>query len=159
MIVSTAAFALSFKAGNGGGKPMSRSRVRFSILLGLGLAVLVWATWPPSQVALTDRCTPQKGPPGLAALLYPGPFWRGQLEAIAAERDDLLAQPARRARIDSDSAQQTGGIESRMSRLSRDEIDDPAEKERREMAQQSARMRRLVWLLECETRIRQRLEP
>ncbi|SEH56639.1 hypothetical protein [Magnetospirillum fulvum] len=137
---------------------MSRSRIRILILLGVGLAVMVWATWPPSQVALTDRCAPEKGPPVLAALLYPGPFWRGQLDAIGAERDDLLGKPARRARQDAESAQQTGGIESRMSRLSRDEADDPAEKERRALAQQSARMRRLVWLLQCETEIRQRLE-
>jgi len=140
------------------GKPMSRSRIRILILLGLGLAVLIWATLPPSQVALTDRCEPQKGPPGLAALFYPGPFWRGQLEAIATERDDLLGQPARRARLEAESAQQTGGIESRMSRLSRDETDDPAEKERREAAQQSSRMRRLIWLMQCDAEIRQRLE-
>jgi len=136
---------------------MSRARVRSLILLGLGVIVLIWATWPPSQVALTDRCQPEKGPPGLAALLYPGPFWRGQLEAIAAERNDLMAQPARRARLDEESARQTGGIESRMSRLSRDEADDPAEKERREIARQSTRMRRLAWLFQCDAEIRQRL--
>lgn len=134
---------------------MSRARVRMLVLLGLGLIVLVWATWPPSQVVLTDRCEPERGPPSLAALFYPGPFWRGQLDAIAAERDNLLAQPARRTRLDEESARQTGGIESRMSRLSRDETDDPAEKERREIARQSTRMRRLAWLLQCDTEIRQ----
>ncbi|EPY02328.1 hypothetical protein [Magnetospirillum fulvum] len=136
---------------------MNRARVRTLILLGLGVIVLIWATLPPSRIALTDRCEPEKGPPGLAALIYPGPFWRGQLEAIAAERNDLMAQPARRARLEEESAQQTGGIESRMTRLSREETDDPAEKERRDIARQSARMRRLAWLFQCDDEIRQRL--
>lgn len=136
---------------------MNRARVRTLSLLGVGVIVLIWATLPPSRVALTDQCQPEKGPPGLAALLYPGPFWRGQLEAIAAERNDLMAQPARRARLDEESAQQTGGIESRMTRLSREEADDPAEKERREIARQSVRMRRLAWLYQCDADIRQRL--
>ncbi|CCG39819.1 hypothetical protein [Magnetospirillum molischianum] len=137
---------------------MNWSRVQIAVLLVLGLAAMVWATWPPSQVALNDHCEPQQGPPQLSATLYPGPFWRGQLDAIAAERSDLMAQPARRTRLEEESARQTGGIESRMNRLSRDETDDPAEKERREAAQQSTRMRRLAWLFLCETEIRQRQE-
>jgi hypothetical protein len=122
----------------------------------LGLGIMVWATLPPSQIVLDDSCRPQGGPPTLSAALYPGLFWSGQLDALVAERNDLLAQPARRERIEAETAILAGGIETRMSRLSRDEADDLAEKERRAAETQSALLRRINWVMHCESEIRQR---
>ena len=97
----------------------------------------------------------------LSALLYPGPFWRAQAEAVVAERDRLLTQPARRARIAAEAereAREATGFESRMTRLSRDEAgaDDREARERQAAAEQAARLRRLGVLIACEADIARR---
>jgi len=130
-------------------------RLRMMSVVGMvaGVAVLVWATLPPRAVAVDESCQPLGGPARLSALLYPGPFWRTQLEAVLAERDDLLAQPARRARLAAEAereAREAPGIESRMMRLSREDTQiDPEAQDRRASAEQAARLRRLSWLIGC----------
>jgi hypothetical protein len=138
---------------------MKRPRLRDMLLMGAGLAFLGWAVLPPSSLSLDESCTPSGGPPSLSAALFPGLFWERQLVAVLAERDDLLARPARRARIDAQIRSEASAIEGRMDRLNREQgrIDDRAEKERHDMAEQSARLKRVAWLMGCEADIRQKL--
>lgn len=138
---------------------MAGMRIRDLALLGVGLGALVWAILPPSSLALDESCDPSGGPAAISATLFPGPFWQRQLTAAMAERDDLLARPARRARIEAQIQRESSAIEGRMERLSREQgrIDDQAEKERRDMAEQSARLKRVAWLMGCEGEIRRRL--
>jgi len=128
------------------------------VLLGLGLAALIWATLPPDEVALTDACTPISGPARVSSVLYPGPFWRRQLAAIEAEQLELLSFPARRARLEAEAARQTSGIEGKMERLSREQEEDPATRERREAERHAARLKRVIWLTDCASAIHQRLD-
>jgi len=138
---------------------MVKLRLRDMLLVGSGVAFLVWAALPPSSLSLDESCAPQNGPPALSAALFPGSFWEKQLTAVLIERDDLLARPARRARIDAQVKSEASAIEGRMDRLNREQgrIDDRAEKERHDMAEQSARLKRVAWLMGCEGEIRQRL--
>lgn len=147
-----------------GGEAMEGKRWRDIALVACGVAVLGWATWPPDKVALDEGCGPLGGPASFSAALYRGGFWRAQLDAVVAERNDLLIQPARRERIKSEEereAREASPLESRMMRLSQDQnrVDDQAERERLEMARQSARLRRITWLMACEADIRRRLSP
>ncbi|KIL97241.1 hypothetical protein CCC_00302 [Paramagnetospirillum magnetotacticum MS-1] len=134
-------------------------RLRDILLIGAGLAFLGWAVAPPSSLSLNESCGPGNGPPMLSAALFPGSFWEKQLVVVLAERDELLARPARRARIDAQIQAEASAIEGRMERLNREQsrVDDRAEKERRDMAEQSARLKRVAWLMGCEGEIRQRL--
>ncbi len=134
-------------------------RLRDMLLIGAGLAFLVWAVLPPSSLALNESCAPQGGPASISAALFPGSFWEKQLTVVLAERDELLGRPARRARIEAELQREASAIEGRMDRLNREQsrIDDRAEKERQEMAEQSARLKRVAWLMGCEGEIRQRL--
>lgn len=138
---------------------MARVRIRDMALLGVGFGALVWAILPPDSLALEESCEPAGGPASISAVLFPTSFWQRQLSAAVAERDDLLARPARRARIEAQIQRESSAIEGRMERLSREQgrIDDRAEKERREMAEQSARLKRIAWLMGCEGEIRRRL--
>ena len=138
---------------------MAMPRLRDMLLIGAGLAFLVWAVLPPSSLALDKSCAPHGGPASVGAALFPGTFWEKQLTAALAERDDLLARPARRARIDAQVQSEASAIEGRMDRLNREQgrIDDRVEKERHDMAEQSARLKRVAWLMGCEGEIRQRL--
>ncbi len=142
---------------------MATFRLRDLLLVAGGVAVLAWATLPPDKVAFDEECRPNGGPTAFSAVLYPDTFWRRQLDAAVAERDYLLIQPARRARIEAEmerESRESSVLEDRMMRLSREQsrVDDAAERERREAAQQSARLRKLAWLMRCEADIRQRLE-
>jgi hypothetical protein len=126
-----------------------------------GAAALLWATLPPDEVALGQTCHPLGGTARLSSFLYPGPFWRAQHAALVAERDMLLAQPARRARLAAEAereARDAPGIESRMTRLSREEqqTDDRDAQERRAAAEQTERLKRLTWLIGCEEEIARR---
>lgn len=134
-------------------------RLRDMLLIGSGVAFLVWAVLPPSSLAIDEACAPQGGPASISASLFPGTFWEKQLTSVVAERDDLLARPARRARIEAQIQREASNIEGRMDRLNREQsrIDDRAEKERHDMAEQSARLKRVAWLMACEGEIRQRL--
>lgn len=138
---------------------MTRLRLRDILLIGAGLAFLGWAVLPPSSLSLDESCSPTGGPPSLSAALFPGTFWQRQLTAILAERDDLLARPARRARIEAQIRAEASAIEGRMDRLNREQgrIDDRAEKERHDMLEQSTRLKRVAWLMECEAGIHQKL--
>ncbi|WP_043743322.1 hypothetical protein [Paramagnetospirillum magneticum] len=138
---------------------MTTLRLRDMLLIGAGLAFLGWALLPPSSLSLNESCAPSNGPPSLSAALFPGTFWEKQLTAVLVERDELLARPARRARIDAQIKAEASAIEGRMDRLNReqDRIDSRAEKERHDMAEQSARLKRIAWLMGCEGEIRQRL--
>ncbi|EME68277.1 hypothetical protein H261_19244 [Paramagnetospirillum caucaseum] len=138
---------------------MIKLRLRDMVLAGAGLVFLGWAVLPPSSLALDESCVPHGGPPSLSAALFPETFWERQLAAVLEERDDLLARPARRARIDAQIRSEASAIEGRMDRLNREQgrIDDRAEKERHDMAEQSARLKRVAWLMGCEGEIRQRL--
>jgi hypothetical protein len=138
---------------------MATLRLRDMLLIGAGLGFLGWAVTPPSSLSLDESCKPGNGPPAISAALFPGAFWEKQLMAVLIERDDLLARPARRARIDAQIQAEASAIEGRMDRLNREQsrVDDRAEKERRDMAEQSARLKRIAWLMGCEGEIRQRL--
>jgi hypothetical protein len=138
---------------------MATLRLREALLIGSGLVLLGWAVMPPESLSLDPSCSPGGGPPAVSAVLFPGTFWSKQLEAVLAERDELLGRPARRARIEAQIQSEASAIEGRMDRLNREQsrIDDRAEKERREMAEQRARLTRIAWLMECEGEIRQRL--
>lgn len=138
---------------------MATLRLRDMLLIGAGLGFLGWAVIPPSSLSLDESCKPGNGPPAISAALFPGAFWEKQLMAVLIERDDLLARPARRARIDAQIQAEASAIEGRMDRLNREQsrVDDRAEKERRDMAEQSARLKRIAWLMGCEGEIRQRL--
>lgn len=124
-----------------------------------GLAFLGWAVWPPSALSLTEACGPSGGPASISAALFPGTFWRKQLVAVVVERNDLLSRPARRARIDAQIRAESSAIEGRMDRLSREQgrPTDQEEKERQDQEEQSARLKRVAWLMGCEGEIRQRL--
>lgn len=138
---------------------MAFMRSRDMLLIGSGLAFLGWAVLPPSALSIDESCSPVNGPAVLSATLFPGWFWSKQLAAAVAERDDLLSRPARRARIEAEIQREASNIEGRMDRLSREQtrIDDRAEKERHDMAEQSARLKRVAWLMACEGEIRQKL--
>jgi hypothetical protein len=138
---------------------MKTARLRDLAVIGAGLAFLVWAVMPPSALSLTESCSPSGGPASISAALFPGTFWRKQLSAVVAERNDLLARPARRARIDAQIRAESSAIEGRMDRLSREQgaTSDAEERERREMEEQSARLRRVAWLMGCEGEIRRKL--
>ena len=124
-----------------------------------GLTFLGWAVWPPSALTLTEACGPGGGPAAISAALFPGTFWRKQLSAVVLERNDLLSRPARRARIDAQIRAESSAIEGRMERLSHEQGQptDQEEKERRDQEEQSARLKRVAWLMACEGDIRQRL--
>jgi len=117
---------------------------------GLIAASLVWATLPPDEVAFDRACAPN-GSAALSAALYGGVFWRGQLRAAVAERDRLLALPARLEQL-KEEARAAAGIEARMSRLAESEEGpaDPA-------VEQSRRIEKLVWLVRCQSVIESRL--
>ena len=138
---------------------MMRLRLREMLLIGTGLALLGWAVLPPSSLSIDPSCSPNGGPPSVSAVLFPGTFWAKQLEAVLIERDELLGRPARRARIEAQIQSEASNIEGRMDRLNREQsrIDDRAEKERHDMAEQSARLKRIAWLMGCEGEIRQKL--
>ena len=141
---------------------MANTRLRDALILAGGLAVFFWATLPPSKVAFDDQCEPAGGPATFSAMIYRGSFWQSQLDAAIAERNDLLAQPARRARNQAEAereARENPAMEERMMRLSRDQerIDDRYERERHEAALQSARLKRIALLMACETQISQKI--
>ncbi|MBV5324466.1 MAG: hypothetical protein J0626_03905, partial [Rhodospirillaceae bacterium] len=84
------------------------------------------------------------------------------LDAAVIERNDLLTQPARRARNQLEAereARENPAGEERMMRLSRDQerIDDRYERERHEAALQSARLKRIAVLMRCEAEIAQKV--
>jgi hypothetical protein len=141
---------------------MAGSRTRDISILAAGLAMLVWAAIPPDKVALDDDCEPGGGPAAFSAMIFRGAFWRAQLDAVTAERDDLLSQPARWARNQEEAAREARenpAMEERMMRLSREQerVDDKIERERREAQRQSVRLKRIAWLMACEGRIAQKL--
>jgi hypothetical protein len=137
---------------------MARQWVGMAVFGLAGVGALYWATLPPDEVAFDAACLPHSGPSALAARLHPDDFWQAQLAAAAVERDRLLAQPGRRARIAEEEKHETSAVEARMSRLTRE--DDGAsrdERQRREAAEQRHRLERLAWLMGCEATIRRRL--
>ena len=141
---------------------MAGLRMRDALILAGGLAIFFWATLPPDQVALNEACEPAGGPAVFSAKIYPGSFWRSQLDAVINERNDLLTQPARRARNQAEierEMRENPALEEKMMRLSREQgrIDDRIEKERHEAALQSARLKKVTWLMQCEAEITQRL--
>lgn len=138
---------------------MARVSKRDLGLIALGLSFLGWAIIPPDSVSLDPSCGPNGGPAALSAAVFHDAFWGKQLRAVVAERDDLLARPARRARLEEEERREASAIEGRMDRLNREQsrVDNRAEKERQEMAEQSARLKRVNWLMQCETVIRQKL--
>ena len=141
---------------------MANTRLRDALILAGGLAVFFWATLPPGKVAFNDQCMPAGGPAVFSAMIYRGSFWQAQLDAAIAERNDLLTQPARRARNQDEAereARENPALEERMMRLSRDQerIDDRYERERHEAALQSARLKRIAVLMACETEISQKI--
>jgi hypothetical protein len=139
---------------------MTRNHRHLLLLLGLGAAALAWATFPPSEIALSDACTPLPGPAQWSSALYPGPFWRRQLAAVETEQLELLSYPARRARLEAEAeaARRLSPIESKMERLSQEQGEDPAVKERHEAERHAARLKRAIWLTDCAGRIHQRLD-
>jgi hypothetical protein len=141
---------------------MASKRMRDGLILAAGLGLFLWATLPPTKVSLDESCQPAGGPAAFSALIYPSSFWRSQLESLVAERDDLLAQPARRARAQAEAEREmreNPALEERMMRLSREQerVDDKIERERREAAAQSARLKRVTWLMQCEAEVAARL--
>ena len=141
---------------------MTNPRIRDALILAGGLAVFFWATLPPDKVAFDDKCEPAGGPASFSAMIYRNSFWQSQLDAAVAERNDLLTQPARRARNQEEvarEARENPALEERMMRLSRDQerIDDRYERERHEAALQSARLKRIALLMACETTISQKI--
>lgn len=137
---------------------MARRWVSAAVIGLAGAGSLYWATLPPGEVAFDAACRPDSGPPALAAWLHGDDFWRAQLAAAAVERDRLLAQPGRRARIAEEEKHETSSIEARMSRLSRDDDGTSRDdRQRREAAEQRHRLERLAWIMGCEATIRHRL--
>jgi hypothetical protein len=140
---------------------MANRWISLGVAAVLGLGALTLATLPPDGLAIDAACQPDPGPSSLAALLHGDTFWRAQLAAAAVERDRLLAQPGRRARIAEEEKRETSTVEARMSRLTRE--DDGAsrdERQNREAAEQRHRLERLGWIMQCEAKIRRRLgEP
>lgn len=142
---------------------MANTRVRDALILTGGLALFFWATLPPNKVAFDEQCEPAGGPAAFSAFIYRDSFWQSQLDAAIAERDDLLTQPARRARNEAEiqrEARENPALEEKMMRLSREQsrIDDRYEKERHEAALQSARLKRVALLMACETVIAEKLK-
>ncbi|MDO8608452.1 MAG: hypothetical protein Q7R40_18120 [Phaeospirillum sp.] len=138
-------------------------RLRDALILAGGLGLFLWATLPPGKVVFNEECEPTGGPAAFSALIYPTSFWQSQLDAAMAERGDLLAQPARRARAAAEAereARENPALEERMMRLSREQsrVDDRYEKERIEAALQSARLKRITLLMHCEGVIAQKLQ-
>lgn len=132
------------------------------LVLAGGLALFFWATLPSDKVTIDEACEPVGGPAAFSAFIYGKSFWRSQLDAVVSERNDLLTQPARRARNQEEAereARENPALEEKMMRLSREQnrVDDRVEKERREAAIQSARLRRVAWLMACEGIISQKL--
>lgn len=141
---------------------MLHPRLRDALILGGGLAVFFWATLPPHKVAFNGDCEPAGGPATFSAFIYRESFWQAQLEAAVAERTDLLTQPARRARAAAELERETRenpALEEKMMRLSRDQdrIDDKYQREQHEAALQSARLKRIAVLMQCEAVIAQKL--
>ncbi|OAN47994.1 hypothetical protein A6A04_04345 [Paramagnetospirillum marisnigri] len=141
---------------------MASKRVRDGLILAAGLGLFLWATLPPDKVSLNEGCEPKGGPAAFSAFIYPTSFWRTQLEALVVERNDLLSQPARRARAQAEAEREmreNPALEERMMRLSREQerVDDKLERERREAALQSARLQRITWLMQCEAEVAARL--
>ncbi|CAA7612208.1 hypothetical protein [Magnetospirillum sp. SS-4] len=142
---------------------MFRIRARDMLILAGGAALFFWAVLPPDKVALDESCQPSGGPAAFSAAIYGDSFWKAQLAAVTRERDDLLTQPARRARADMElerEMRENPSLEERMMRLSREQnrVDDRVEKERREAAAQSARLKRVAWLMQCEAEIAWKLK-
>jgi hypothetical protein len=136
---------------------MASALLRRVALAGLLITAVLWATLPPGGIAFDDECAPT-GSAAISAVLFRGAFWRAQLRAAEAERDRLLALPAR-IEILEEQAKAVAGIEARMSRLSEAEPEDAAEKERRKMAAQSRRLERLAWMVRCQAAFEKRLGP
>ncbi|RAU23952.1 hypothetical protein CU669_02455 [Paramagnetospirillum kuznetsovii] len=141
---------------------MARIKARDALILAGGFALFFWATLPPDKVALNESCEPAGGPAAFSAAIYRSGFWQTQLDAVIVERNNLLTQPARRARNEAEierEARENPALEEKMMRLSREQgrIDDRIEKERHEAALQSARLKKVAWLMGCETVIAQKL--
>lgn len=141
---------------------MAAVRMKDAVILAAGLGICFWATLPPDKVAFDEACEPAGGPASFSAVIYGKSFWRAQLEAAIAERNDLLTQPARRARNAAEierEARENPALEEKMMRLSREQgrIDDRVERERHEAALQSARLKKVAWLMGCEGIIAQKL--
>lgn len=138
---------------------MANTRVRDLTVIACSLAALIWVLIPPDSVAFNESCEPAGGPASLSAAVFSSWFWGKQLDAAIAERNNLLTQPARRARADAELMREVSNVEGRMVRLSREEmmINDRAERERVEAAEQSRRLKKVAGLMQCEAEIRQRL--
>jgi hypothetical protein len=138
---------------------MAVIRLRDGLLLAGGIALFVWATLPPDTISYDKSCQAKAGPPAFSETLHGRGFWEAQLTATVIERDRLLSQPARIARLNEAAAQDASPIEKRLLRLSQEDsrIDDTYERERHEAAEQRNRLERIGWLMDCEAVIRQRL--
>ncbi len=141
---------------------MANPRLRDALVLAGALALFFWATLPPDKVAFNDECEPAGGPAAFSAFIYRSSFWEAQLDAAVAERNDLLTQPARRARAAAElerEMHENPSLEEKMMRLSRDQerIDDRYEREQHEAALQSARLKRIAALMRCEGIIAERI--
>ena len=145
---------------------MADTRLRDALVLAGGLALFFWATLPPDKVAFNDDCDAVGGPASFSAAIYRRSFWRAQLDAAVAERNDLLTQPARRARNEDEEkreARENPAREEKMMRLSREQeqqeadASDAYKREQHEAALQSARLKRIAMLMRCEAVIADRL--
>jgi hypothetical protein len=142
---------------------MANFRMKETLVLAGCAALFFWAVLPPDKVSLDESCQPSGGPAAFSAAIYGSTFWQAQLDAVIQERNDLLTQPARRARAEMElerEMRENPALEERMMRLSREQnrVDDKIEKERREAAAQSARLKRVAWLMQCEAEIAQKLK-
>jgi hypothetical protein len=132
--------------------PLSPRSVLMISLAGLG-AVLVWAASVPDQIAVTPKdCQPQ-GTAHVAALVHGGDFWRAQQLLLAAERDRLLALPAKLDLAKEAQEKERSALDAHLNRLSRGGAD---QEERDQAAAQRYRAERLAWIMRCEAAARER---
>lgn len=126
------------------------------MLIVLTGAWFIWATLPPGRVVFGPSCEPEGTRAVFSETIYRRVFWRTQLRAATVERDRLLTQPARMARMEEEAATHGGATSMRMSRLSSDPA-DAAERARREEADQAKRLARIALLSQCVAVIERRM--
>lgn len=133
--------------------PLSPRSVLFISLAGLG-AVLVWAASIPDQIAVSPKdCQPQ-GTAHIAALVHGNDFWQGQQRLLAAERDRLLALPAKLDLAKEAQGKEHSALDAHLNRLSRGGAE---QEERDQAAAQRYRSERLGWVLKCEAKAREKM--
>ncbi|CAA7611515.1 conserved hypothetical protein [Magnetospirillum sp. LM-5] len=132
--------------------PLSPRSVLFIGLGGLA-AVLVWAASVPDEIAVDKNCQPL-GTAHVAALVHGGDFWQAQQRLLAAERDRLLALPAKLDLAKEAQEKERSALDAHLNRLSRGGAE---QEERDQAAAQRYRAERLAWMLQCEAKARERM--